>query len=66
MRLRLVSVVLASIVLVFAGCAKRSSPSETAAGGLKVLRLGNNADPRDLDPHIDVAYTDYNILIALF
>ena len=45
--------------------AKRETPVEQ---GLRThtLLLGNGAEPRDLDPHVAIAYTDYNILIALF
>ncbi|MFT3868555.1 MAG: peptide ABC transporter substrate-binding protein [Nibricoccus sp.] len=52
----------------FAPCdvfAKRESPVEQAIR-THTLLLGNGAEPRDLDPHVVNAYTDYNILIALF
>ncbi|MBW8781325.1 MAG: peptide ABC transporter substrate-binding protein [Verrucomicrobia bacterium] len=57
--------VLAAALLVLTGCHKRETPVEA---GLRThtLLLGNGAEPRDLDPHITVAYTDYNILVALF
>ncbi|MSU51817.1 MAG: peptide ABC transporter substrate-binding protein [Opitutaceae bacterium] len=47
------------------GCAKRETHVE---GGIRTqtLLLGNSAEPRDLDPHIVTAYTDMNILVALF
>ena len=47
------------------GCAKRKTLTETGRRE-QILYLGNGADPRDLDPQIDVAYNDYNVLIALF
>ena len=47
------------------GCLKRETPVE-AARSTKTLLLGNGAEPADLDPHIAVAYNDYNILVALF
>ena len=52
-------------LLLATGCQKRETPVEA---GLRThtLLLGNGAEPRDLDPHITVAYTDYNILVALF
>lgn len=56
----------ALVLSLAAGCSKRAAPDVSATGPLKVLRIGNNAEPRDLDPHIDVAYTDYNVLIALY
>lgn len=62
---RFVLTVLVSFVLGLAGCSKGTSHAANDQK-LTVLRIGNNAEPRDLDPHIDVAYTDYNILIALF
>ena len=44
---------------------RRESP---VAAGIRdqVLHLGNGAEPQDLDPQIIAAYTDYNIVIALF
>lgn len=54
-----------AFVLLFTGCLKK----ETAVGAAlqsKTLLIGNGAEPADLDPHIAVAYTDYNILVALF
>lgn len=56
---------LAVVLVTFTGCLKRETPVE-AARQTKTLLLGNGAEPADLDPHIAVAYTDYNILIALF
>jgi oligopeptide transport system substrate-binding protein len=47
------------------GCAQRETPVETALR-TQTLLLGNGAEPQDLDPHIITAYTDYNIVIALF
>lgn len=66
MRLRLLALATASFLAGFAGCAKHEAHPESSATKLATLRIGNNAEPRDLDPHIVVAYTDYNILIALF
>lgn len=54
-----------AIAAVLSGCAKKANPIEEAIR-TQTLYLGNHAEPRDLDPHIDVAYTDYNVLIALF
>jgi len=56
---------LAAVLLILAGCHKRETPAD-AGVRTQTLLLGNGAEPRDLDPHIDVAYTDYNILVALF
>lgn len=45
------------------------SPRETRVDeGLRTqtLHLGNGAEPQDLDPQICTAYTEYNVLLALF
>jgi oligopeptide transport system substrate-binding protein len=47
------------------GCGPRETPAETAIR-TKTLLLGNGAEPADLDPHVVTAYTDQNILLALF
>jgi oligopeptide transport system substrate-binding protein len=47
------------------GCGRRETPAE-AGRRSQTLLLGNGAEPQDLDPQTCVAYTDYNILIALF
>jgi len=52
-------------LLAFAGCARREAPVE-AATRAQTLLLGNGAEPEDLDPQIVTAYTDQNILLALF
>ncbi|PTY08249.1 peptide ABC transporter substrate-binding protein [Opitutaceae bacterium EW11] len=52
-------------VLSLAGCTRRESPAEEGRR-THTLHIGNYAEPRDLDPHVVVAYSDYNILIALF
>jgi oligopeptide transport system substrate-binding protein len=47
------------------GCARRETPADA---GIKshTLLLGNGAEPEDLDPQVVTAYTDQNILLALF
>ncbi len=57
--------VFVSATLLFTGCHKRETPAEVGVR-TRTLLVGNGAEPRDLDPHVDVAYTDYNILVALF
>jgi oligopeptide transport system substrate-binding protein len=54
-----------SLGLALTGCGKRET---SVAEGLRTqtLLIGNLAEPRDLDPHMVVAYTDMNILVALF
>lgn len=49
----------------FTGCSKRETTTD-AAFRTQTLHLGNGAEPRDLDPHVVISYTDYNVLIALF
>lgn len=47
------------------GCAKRETPAD-AGRRTQTLLLGNAAEPADLDPQIITAYTDGNIMLALF
>ena len=58
------ALLLASLILA-AGCARRETPAD-AGRRASTLLLGNGAEPQDLDPQICTAYSDYNILIALF
>jgi oligopeptide transport system substrate-binding protein len=51
--------------LLIPGCARRETPAETGIRD-QVLYLGNGSEPQDLDPHVVTAYTDQNILLALF
>lgn len=48
-----------------ASCARRELPTEVAFRE-RTLLLGNLSEPADLDPHLATAYTDQNILLALF
>jgi oligopeptide transport system substrate-binding protein len=48
-----------------AGCAKRLTPVETG-NRTHTLLLGNGNEPADLDPPVVTAYTDMNIVMALF
>jgi oligopeptide transport system substrate-binding protein len=54
-----------ALVLCVPAYAKRETPVEQANRSHTLL-LGNGAEPRDLDPQVVNAYTDYNILIALY
>jgi oligopeptide transport system substrate-binding protein len=66
MRLSFFAILSASLALAATDVsAKHETPVEQ---GLRThtLLLGNGAEPRDLDPHVVIAYTDYNILLALF
>jgi oligopeptide transport system substrate-binding protein len=57
--------ILGIAVLSLAGCARREAAA-TAGLRSQTLLLGNGAEPEDLDPQVVTAYTDQNILIALF
>lgn len=67
MRCKSLLLVLGLFGLVFfvQGCGQRKT---RAAEGIhtKTLLIGNGAEPADLDPHVVTAYTDQNILVALF
>ena len=66
MRLRLLPLVAGLLAVLFAAsCAKRESPAEEGIR-TKTLLLGNGAEPRDLDPDVCNAFTDMNVLGALF
>jgi oligopeptide transport system substrate-binding protein len=52
-------------LLLLAACSRREAPA-TAGVRTQTLLIGNGAEPQDLDPHVVTAYTDQNILLALF
>jgi oligopeptide transport system substrate-binding protein len=59
---------LASAILITAflgACSKRETPVQEGIR-TQTLLIGNLAEPQDLDPHIVTAYTDMNVLVALF
>jgi len=58
-------VLLAVGLLALPGCARREAPISAAVRS-QTLLLGNGAEPADLDPQVVTAYTDQNILLALF
>ena len=47
------------------GCSRRETPARAGVRE-QTLLLGNGAEPEDLDPQTVTAYTDQNILLALF
>lgn len=51
--------------LLLASCARREAPADVAIAERHLL-VGNLSEPADLDPHLATAYTDQNILVALF
>lgn len=61
----LMRVLLAIGVAAAVSCSRRQSPADAATASHTLL-IGNLAEPSDLDPHISAAYTDQNILMALF
>ena len=55
----------AAALLCASGCARRETQAAAAVRS-QTLLLGNGAEPADLDPQVVTAYTDQNILLALF
>jgi len=53
-------------VVLLAGCGKKDSASATVAPRANVLRLGNGAEPEDLDPQAITGVTESKIVMALF
>ena len=53
------------LVLAACGCSQRETQAEAARRSLTLL-VGNGAEPQDLDPHVCTAFTDSNVLTALF
>jgi oligopeptide transport system substrate-binding protein len=53
------------LVLFAGGCVKHDAPVVAATASATLL-LGNGAEPADFDPPVATAYTDMNILNALF
>ncbi|MEO0054900.1 MAG: hypothetical protein RLZZ50_847 [Verrucomicrobiota bacterium] len=52
-----------AFLLGFSGCAKAPAP---VAQGQKILRIGNGAEPQDLDPHAVTGVSEHHIITALF
>lgn len=63
--MRLHAIVLAAALAALPGCARKETPVD-AATRQQTLLIGNGAEPADLDPQVVTAYTDQNILLALF
>ncbi len=59
------SLILCAALAALGGCARRET-QVAAATREQTLLLGNGAEPEDLDPQVVTAYTDQNILLALF
>ncbi len=57
--------VLLAAILVGSGCARRETPAEEGVR-TGTLLLGNGSEPQDLDPHTSIAYSDFNVMIALY
>jgi oligopeptide transport system substrate-binding protein len=55
----------AALLLSVTACARRET-AQVDAVREQTLLLGNGAEPEDLDPQVVTAYTDQNILLALF
>jgi len=60
---------LAVVALPWCGCGKprppAAAPSAPGAPAARVLRLGNGAEPKSLDPHLVTGVAEHNILSAL-
>lgn len=52
-------------LLLLAACGKRETPVDEGIR-TQTLLVGNLAEPRDLDPQVITAYTDMNIVAAIF
>jgi oligopeptide transport system substrate-binding protein len=53
------------LFLLVCGCGKHETPADAAVRS-QTLLLGNGAEPADLDPPTATAFTDMNIITALF
>jgi len=62
---RILPVCIAFALALIASCSKRESAVDEGIR-TQTLLVGNLAEPQDLDPHIDTAYTDMNVLMAIF
>jgi oligopeptide transport system substrate-binding protein len=60
----------AAFVLLVAGCAKNETPAAvpatTAATAKKILRVGNGAEPQDLDPQVVTGAPEHRLMQAFF
>lgn len=65
LRRTVLGLVWVAVALLWAGCGKAERRVEAAARN-NTLLLGNGADPADLDPPGATAFTDMNIIMALF
>jgi len=68
---RFVPLVAGLACLLAAGCARRepgpAAPgSATRAKGEKILRVGNGAEPQDIDPQTITGTPEYHLMIALY
>lgn len=64
--MRLLTLLLAALAVLLAGCSKKSASTPAAGASGAVLRVGNGAEPQDLDPQLMTAFTDQNLALALF
>lgn len=65
---RFTSALAAVLLVAFTGCSKSAAPAASSGSSAKpaVLRIGNGAEPQDLDPQAMTAFTDQNLALALF
>ena len=59
---------LCACLILAAGCGRREGAEPASAAGEppSVLRLGNGAEPQDLDPQVVIGVPEHRILMALF
>lgn len=56
---------LISLALTFSGCGPRTS-NVTTGNATQTLHLAIDSEPRDIDPHLVSAYSDFQVVNALF
>lgn len=54
-----------AVAFLLSACAKRETPAQAGVREQRLL-IGNGAEPADLDPQTVTAFTDMNIMVALF
>ena len=63
---RVFSLLLGATVLGLAGCAKKDAGPAVGAPQAQFLRVGNGAEPEELDPQVVTGVTEHKLDLALF
>jgi len=66
MSIRLLSLVTASAFLALSAACSRQGSSADQSGSAQILRVGNGAEPQDIDPQIVTGVVEHRIIAALF